>query len=173
MEQDITKAIMNPTRLRIIQFLILNETATTGQIKTVLTDIPAASLYRHIKTLELAGLINVVSENRIRGAVEKVYALNTESPISTEPDNAAIAQIINSSLLSIMGSFTHYLQKENSDPQKDLLFLTTSSLLLNDEEFMAFTQKLSDAVSGYIHNKPEEGRKIRRFTFISSPCEEA
>ena len=34
------------------------------------------------------------------------------------------------------------------------------------------TAKIGAVFNDYIYNKPEEGRKIRRFTLISSPSEE-
>lgn len=55
---------------------------------------------------------------------------------------------------------------------KDMLSLSTSTLLLTDEEFMEMTAKIGAVFNDYIYNKPEEGRKTRRFTLISSPCEE-
>lgn len=44
-----------------------------------------------------------------------------------------------------------------------MLSLSTSTLLLTDEEFMEMTAKIGAVFNDYIYNKPEEGRKIRRF----------
>ncbi|WP_180272689.1 helix-turn-helix domain-containing protein [Konateibacter massiliensis] len=170
--QNMMRVVMNATRLRIIQYLTLHETATAGQIKEELTDIPPASLYRHIKMLEEAKLIHVVKENKVRGTMEKVYQLNKESPLNGDTSNKAINQIVQSGLLSIMSEFARYLDNEENDMRKDLLFLTTSTLLLSDEEFMEFTEEMSAAIQKVINNKKNEERKVRRITFISSPCEE-
>ena len=102
---DLAKIVMNPVRIRIAQYLILHEQGTTAQIGEELSDVPKASLYRHMKMLEDAGLIQVVQENKKRGTVEKVYKLNQENPMGgREPGKEEIAQLIHSSLLSIMGS---------------------------------------------------------------------
>lgn len=170
--KDITKIIMNPTRMRIIQYLMLHDTATTTQIKEELVDVPTASLYRHIKTLEEAKFIIVVQENKIRGVVERVYQLNKNNPFGEEPSSENIRQLIDSSLLNIMGSFHRYLNKKENDLQKDLLFLSTSTLLLSDEEFMEFTKEIGDVFNKVINNKKNDNRKIRRITMISSPSEE-
>jgi DNA-binding transcriptional ArsR family regulator len=171
--EDITKLIMNPTRMRIIQYFMLHENATTTQIRGELEDVPKASLYRQMKILEDANLIRVIKENRVRGAVEKVYELNKENPMGgTESSMKDVLQIINSSLLSLMGEFNRYFKKDNVDPMKDLLFLTTSTLLLSDEEFKEFTGKIGEAFNEVIQNKASKDRRIRRITFISSPSEE-
>ncbi len=171
--EDIIKLIMNPTRMRIIQYFMLHENATTTQIRDELEDVPKASLYRQMKTLEDANLIRVIKENRVRGAVEKVYELNKENPMGgTENSMKDALQVINSSLLSLMGEFNRYFTKDNVDPIKDLLFLTTSTLLLSDEEFKEFTGKMGEVFNEVIQNKASKDRKIRRITFISSPSEE-
>ena len=46
------------------------------EVKTVLSDIPTPSLYRHIKILAEHAVIVVAEENRVRGTVESVYQLN-------------------------------------------------------------------------------------------------
>ena len=97
------KIVMNPVRIRIAQYLILHEQGTTAQIGEELSDVPKASLYRHMKMLEDAGLIQVVQENKKRGTVEKVYKLNQENPMGgREPGKEEIAQLIHSSCYSIL-----------------------------------------------------------------------
>lgn len=170
-KKDMISIIMNPTRLRIIQYLLLHNTATAGDMKEELTDIPPASLYRHIKRLEEAECIQIIQENRIRGAVEKVYQLVPQKQMEGPPDNDTLSQIISSSLLSIMTSFQTYLAGEQCDFIKDQLFLSTSTLLLSDEEFVGFQKILGEAINTFLANKPGAGRRARRFTFISSPGE--
>jgi hypothetical protein len=172
--EDFTKLIMNPTRMRIIQYFILHENATTTQLRGELEDVPKASLYRQMKMLEVANIIRVVKENRVRGSMEKVYELNKENPIAGKDGNSLKEglQIINNSLLSLMGDFNRYVAKTDADPVKDLLFLSTSTLLLTDDEFKEFTGKIGEAINQVIQNKASKDRKIRRITFISSPSED-
>lgn len=170
MDQDISKIMMNPIRLRIIQYLIFHEKGTPSQIMEELSDIPSASLYRHIKLLYENGCIEVTEEKKIRGTVERTYALNAKAPCELAKGGAE--QLIQSSLMSLMTSFNKYFAKETADPLRDMLSLSTSTLLLSDEEFMTVLEKIGEAISPYLCTKPEEGKNIRRFTFISSPCEE-
>lgn len=170
---EFTKLIMNPIRMRIIQYFMLHENATTKQIRSELEDVPKASLYRQMKILEDANLICVIKENRVRGAVEKVYVLNKENPMGGGVNSQEqVLQIINSSLISLMGGFNRYFAKADSDPVKDLLFLGTSTLLLSDEELKEFTGKIGEVINQVIQNQAGKERKVRRITFISSPGEE-
>ena len=59
----------------------------------------------------------------------------------------------------------HYLKYDGM--RKDL-----SLIHISDEEYMEMTGKIGAVFNEYIYNKPEEGRRPRRITFISSPCEE-
>lgn len=160
---------MNPIRLRLMQYLMIHGTGTVSQIKEELCDIPPASLYRHIKTLCEGGCLEIVEEKQVRGTVERTYALKQKGCV--EEDYNSAEHIIQSKLMSLMLSFTEYFAEESADPVRDMLSLTTSTLLLSDEEFVEMTAKILEAISPHLCNKPTEDRKQRRFTLLSSPCE--
>lgn len=169
--QEITKMIMNPVRMRMMQYFLLNRQGTATQVAKELNDVPKASLYRHIKVLEDAGIITVIQENKKRGMIEKVYHMNPENPFGkTAAHTEGMSLIIQTSLMSIMGEFQRYLQNENNDPNKDMLFLSTSTLLLSDSEFETVMEKIGDVLKDVIRNQPNSERKPRRMTLISSPA---
>ena len=64
--------ILNPVRMRRIQSLAKNKNMTVQQIAQELTDVPQATLYRHLNKLLKAKAIVVVQENKVRGVLEKV-----------------------------------------------------------------------------------------------------
>lgn len=112
---------------------------TSKEMMEELTDIPPASLYRHVKILAENGCIEIAEEHKIRGTVEKTWKLcpNPLGDFST----AAAAALIQNGLLSLMADFSEIFRQGGRDPQKDLLSFTTSTLLLTDEEFMMMMQK--------------------------------
>ena len=170
--RDFAKIAMNPVRQRIIQYLLLNGKGTAGEIKEELSDIPTASLYRHIKILLEGGCIEVLEEKKIRGTVEKTYGLIAQ-PMGAAPGQEEVAQLIQSSLMSIMISFRQYFsENKEADPSKDMIFMSASTLLLTEAEFMEMTGRMGAVINDYIQNKPGQGRQPRRLTMISSPCEE-
>lgn len=170
MGRDISKLVMNPIRLRIIQYLLIHGSGTPSQIMEEMSDIPPASLYRHMKQLYEADCITVAEEKKIRGTVERTYAMKGGKHCEFSKESAE--HLIQSSLMSLMTSFGKYFSKETADPVKDFLSLSTSTLLLTDEEFMEVMEKIGEATAPYLCNTAEKGRKVRKFTFISSPREE-
>ena len=83
---DIAEVVMNPVRQRIFQYFLLHETGTVKEVKNALSDVPSASLYRHMKILADSSILVVVGENRIRGTVESVYKLNKDA-MAAEDEN--------------------------------------------------------------------------------------
>lgn len=170
--EDFSKIIMNPVRMRVIQYLLLHEKGTAAQIGNVLSDIPKASLYRHLKVLENADLILVAQENKKRGTVEKVYEINKQNPLgSGKTGNEEIQQLMQGMLFCIMGDFQRYFKKKDVSPERDLLALSSSTLLLSDEEFHRFFEKIGAVYSEVLDNKPDGMRRPRRITMISSPVD--
>ena len=133
MQDKYIKLVMNPIRLRIIQYLMMNERGTTAEIKEELSDIPTTSLYRHMKLLLEGGCIEILEEKQLRGTVEKTYGL-VNRPVG-EMTSEKANQIINEGLLSLMESFRQYFSSgESVDPKADKLLFTTSTIFLSDEE---------------------------------------
>lgn len=161
-----TKTVMNPSRLRILEYFIVHGNATAAEMQTELCDIPTASLYRHINILLDDGWIELASERRVRGATERRYKLaSTKINGSNEMPFAEI-------LLSLIATFKAYFASEKADPMRDMLCISTSTLMLSDAEFMQFLTELTELEKKYLGRQPDGERKPRRFTYISSPCEE-
>ena len=166
--KNLANVVLNPVRMRIIQYLLTHRTGTAAEIGSELSDIPTASLYRHLGILQNSGLIGVQRENKIRGTLQKVYRLEKQESIS--PNNYGEArELIKNSLLSLIGDFERYFQKGERDLQKDLLLLNSMPLVLSDEEFMALLKEMTELLKKYLEYKPKEGRKMRKMTIISSP----
>ena len=71
----IADVVMHPVRLRIIQQLGNDRRVTTSDLRSALPDIAQATLYRHVAAPVDAGVVAVVEERRVRGAVERTFAL--------------------------------------------------------------------------------------------------
>ena len=159
---EIAEVVMNPVRQRIFQYFLLHEAGTVKELKRALPDVPNASLYRHIKVLAEHSILTVVGENRIRGTVESVYQLNKE-----EGGNA-----VQMSLLSICASFARYFAGDDVDPKRDMLLLTSCTLLLTDEEFSGFLSEINEIALKYMKAEANESSKMRQITLISAPTNE-
>ena len=170
MEKQMIELVMNPVRQRIIQCVVQRGTATTAQMLEDLTDVPKASLYRQVKLLHEGGLLEVAEETKVRGTTLRAYRL-PQKPVDRDSSDQTSAAIYNA-LMTLMSSFRTYFSKGNCDLAADRLFLNTSTLMMTDEEFRKFSGDLNGLVLAAQANEPAEGRRPRRITIISSPCEE-
>lgn len=169
--QDINQVLLNPIRSRILQYVASHETATAGEIASLMTDIPRTTLYRHLKILTDNNVIAVVDENRVRGSVERTYALNLKTITDINTTENALQNAFGF-LMKIYGDFAEYFSDPNANPGADRMFLSNSGLLLSDEEFDEFLFQLSELLKKHINNAPDGKRKQRSISFISSPSNE-
>ncbi len=165
METEIAEVFMNPVRQRIIQYLLVHEKGTVKEMKKELSDIPSASLYRHIKILADHEFLIVVEENRIRGTVENVYQLN-RAALEVDDESGTAVQM---SLLSLCAAFAKYFSSGHADPRKDLLMLTSCTLTLTDEDFIKFLTELNEVATKYMAKPVTKKSVSRQVTLVSSP----
>ena len=78
--------LLHPIRLRIIQTFLGDRRLTTGQLRLEIADVAPATLYRQVATLAQAGVLTVVDERRVRGTVERTYALSIADAQLTEDE---------------------------------------------------------------------------------------
>ena len=164
---DKRNVIMNSVRMRIVQYLMINGTATASQLAKDMTEVPKTTLYRHINVLEQAGVISVVDERKVRGTIEKTFAINMEA-METEKDEDIVLNNAFSFLMNVYGDFVKYFTKEETDPQAEGVFIRTSEFMLKDKDFDKFCKELEGVFEKY---KAKSGDKLRKITIISAPGE--
>lgn len=167
METEIAEVFMNPVRQRIIQYLLVHEKGTVKEMKKVLSDIPNASLYRHIKILNDHKILVVAEENKIRGTVENVYKLN-RAALEVDDESGTAVQM---SLLNLCATFAKYFSSGHANPRKDLLMLTCCTLTLTDEDFIKFLTELNEVATKYMAKPVTEKSVSRQITLVSSPVD--
>lgn len=158
---------MNPVRQRIFQYLLVHEKGTVKEMKKKLSDIPNASLYRHIKVLTDYSVITVVEENRIRGTVESVYQINKEALEVDDAEGAGIQM----ALLSICSAFAKYFSSGQANPREDMYMMTSCTLTLTDDEFKSFLGELNEVAKKYMTKPVTEESTSRQISLVSSPVD--
>lgn len=166
------RSILDPVRIRIIQELSLKKTATTKEIALACGDIPQATLYRHLNALLKNEVIEVVSENKIRGILEKVYAIK-ENPSQVFNDHLStitveeLSTIFSQFVLNIVTEFNSCIAVEEvmSDIKKNIGF-TSFSLLLSKEELVEMLSEINQIFLKRIGNQAGPGRKLRKVSTI-------
>lgn len=77
MSKDIYDAMINPTRMRIVQVFASQEKKTATELCEIISDVPRTTLYRHVNIVIDAHVLTVVEERKVRGSVERTLSLNT------------------------------------------------------------------------------------------------
>jgi len=166
--------ILHPIRMRIIQSLIGGAQRTTQQIAELLTDIPQATLYRHLNKLLQAQLIEIVDQNQVRGTVEKVYRLAEHGAEVTVDDLKTMTpgqhmELFMKFVATLIGEYGRYLQQENFDLVRDGVSMRQIDLYLTDEEYMQLLADMRAPMLKHARNEPGEGRRRRNISTIVIP----
>ncbi|GIJ76360.1 Helix-turn-helix domain-containing protein [Micromonospora phaseoli] len=167
---------LHPVRIRILR-AVAGAELTTRDLVERLPDIPQATLYRHLAALVKAGLLEVVTERRIRGATERVYALPghgaTLDPAAlataTPEEHARYFTAFVSSLLS---EFSRYLARERIDFVADGVGYHQLVLHLTDAELGEFATGFNAIVGPLLGNEPGNGRTPRLLATILMPADQ-
>jgi hypothetical protein len=170
--------LLHPIRLRIVKAFLGERALTTSQLAAELEDVPAGSLYRHVATLTKAGVLQVVAERRVRGAVERTYMLRLfAARIGPGEVNAMTAeehrQAFMAYVAGMLADADRYLASGQPDPARDGAGYRVGALWLTDAEFAEFVGELGEVVQPRLANGPGKGRKRRMVYTVFLPASEA
>ena len=168
MRMDQRKIIINSIRMRIVQYIILNQQATASQLAQELNEVPRTTLYRHINVLEEAGIIVVVNEKKIRGTIEKTYEMNPEAVLGEDEIENAKNNAF-TYLMGIYGDFYKYFSSNTKSEYDGRLFIKPNMMYLSDDEFDEFVKDLNNVFEKYQSYDQDENRILRKITTISAP----
>jgi hypothetical protein len=138
-----------------------------------LPEVPTTTLYRHVGVLVKAGVLLVVEERRVRGAVERTYELNTAA---ADSDNATLDRdrlrtMFTVFIAGLAADFDRYLDRDDPDPVRDRVGFRQAALWLSDEEFDQLQARLTEAFEPFLEYRdaPDRMRRILSTTFIPDP----
>ncbi len=158
--------LLHPVRLRIVQAFLGDRALTTSQLRAELSDVPAASLYRHVARLERAGVLQVVAERRVRGATERTYVLR-HAAAAILPDEAAEMspedhrQAFMAFVAGLLAAADRYFARPDFAPLADRTTYRIAGLWLDDAEYTAMLQDLYRVLAPRLANAPGQGRRRR------------
>lgn len=169
--------LLHPARMRIILALAGRE-LTPSQLRAELPDVPQASLYKHLARLTRAGALRVVAERPVRGAVERVYALDEGSPTlrpanPTQVTPEELRRLYAVFLAAQLADGSRYLASEGADPFRDGFGFRQVALNLSEDEWQAMARALNAALAPYLALEPSPERRRRSFATILIPQQPA
>jgi hypothetical protein len=158
--------LLHPVRLRIVQAFLGDRALTTSQLSAELSDVPAASLYRHVARLVHADVLQVVAERRVRGAVERTYVLRLAAA-SIGPDEIASMsaddhrQAFMAFVAGLLADADRYLERPGFDPLRDQVSYRLAGMWLDDAEYAELLRDLVRVLQPRLANAPKKGRRRR------------
>lgn len=170
--------LLHPVRLRIVQAFLGDRALTTSQLGAELSDVPAASLYRHVARLVNADVLQVVAERRVRGAVERTYVLRLAAASISADEIATMSaedhrQAFMAFVAGLLADADRYLQRPRIDPLRDGASYQLAGLWLDDAEFRDMLADLARVLQPRAANGPRKGRRRRILATVLLPGEEA
>lgn len=158
--------LLHPVRLRILEAFLGGRELTTSQLAAELPDLPKGGLYRHVALLAEGGVLTVVAERPIRGAVERTYALSLERSHLAPADMAAFSPSEHGDAFAtfaaaLMSAYDRYLAQPDADPVRDGVSYSMNALWLNDDEYAAFLRDVAALIQPRLGLQPAGGRRRR------------
>jgi hypothetical protein len=167
--------LLHPVRLRILQAFLGDRTMTTSQLQAELPEVPPASLYRQVAKLVDAGVLAVVSERRVRGTLERTYALRTSEATVKPADLAGLTadehrEMFMTFVAALLREFDRYLEQGDIDLIRDGVSYRLTGMWLSKTEAKKLAQELNDVLLPYAAHTPRRGRKRWYFGAIAIPA---
>jgi len=165
--------LLHPIRLRIVLAVAADE-VTTSDIASRLDDVPQATLYRQVRVLVTAGMLEVVSERRVRGGFEKTYRVNAasagirpaEAATMSPEEHLRVFTVFSGSLIQ---DYARYLTMPGAAPHKDGVSLGQYSLVQSMEEFEAMMTEIAEVVKKYGEFDAAPDRRQRLLSLVAIP----
>jgi DNA-binding transcriptional ArsR family regulator len=166
--------LLHPVRLRIIKAFLGDRALTTSQLAAELDDVPPGSLYRHVALLTKAGVLQVVAERRIRGAVERTYTMRLIAA-QIQPDEAKAmtpsehAHAFMAYIAGMLADVDRYLATAPPDPAREAGY-RVGAIWLTDAEFADLLHDLRAVFQPRLANPPGKRRRRRIFYTVYLPA---
>jgi Helix-turn-helix domain len=166
--------VLHPIRMRIVQAFLGDRELTTGDLRAEISDVPSATLYRQVAALARGGVLIVVDETRVRGAVERTYRLHTGTTLvdgdqAREMTVEEHRQAFMTFVVGLLADFDHYLDRGDVDMARDLAGFRQNAMYLTDEEMAAVVTELRAVLDPRIALPPAPGRTRRLFSTVLMP----
>ena len=170
--------VLHPVRLRILQAFAGDRRLTTAGLAAELADVPPASLYRHVARLVAAGVLAVVAEQPVRGAVERTYALRVPAVVLTAEELATLSpddhrQAFLAFVAGLVSAFDRYVDRGDIDIARDGVGYRLTALWLDDTELTQLRGQVEDLFAPALANRPRPGRTRRLLGTVLLPDHEA
>jgi hypothetical protein len=170
--------LLHPVRLRLLLAFANDRRLTSKQAAAALRDVPQATVYRQIERLHRGGALEVVAERRVRGAVERTFAIATGGGTLSPEELVKMPRdeqlgYFQAFLAGLIDQFDKYLQRSDVDLVRDGVGYRAVVLSLTDDEFTEMAKAINSAIGPYLTSEPGPGRRRRVLATVSVPANES
>lgn len=164
--------LLHPIRFRIVQ-RVLGREVTTTDLKHDLPDIPATTLYRHVAALIEGGMLTVVRERRIRGAIERTLTLDQSTVARIDIDEARAMtpdQHRRGFLLllaQLTAGFDRMVERGDLDARLEQFGYNQASLYVDAADLDSLREGVRALIEPYLQARP--GKDRITWSIISLP----
>jgi DNA-binding transcriptional ArsR family regulator len=169
------EAIFHPVRIRIVQALSGGARLTPAKLAAAAGQTPIATLYRHLNRLARAGVVVVVGERKVRGTVERTYALANDRAANVprgELRRLGRRQLLRhftTLVTTLLDDYGRYLAGPSADVVRDGVVLRQESLALTRAEAEAVRTATLRAIAPFLRNADGAGRRRYLLTTLLLP----
>src|SRR5579872_95907 len=130
---DTVELLLHPVRLRIVHAFSGGRMLTTSQLLARMPDVSKATMYRQVGLLADGGILEVGSEQKVGGIVERRYRLCRSRAVIDAATAAAASlddyrRAFAVSMAALLGEFNAYLDRGHADPSADAVGFQQLSL---------------------------------------------
>jgi DNA-binding transcriptional ArsR family regulator len=174
---DTVGLLLHPVRQRIVHAMSGDRTRTTSELCAALPDIPKTSVYRHVGLLADAGVLEVVDERRVHGAVERHYRLRPDRTRIDLRDAESMTLAdhrrgFGVAMAVLQAEFNAYLDREGADPVTDGVGYRQGTIWLSHEELTEMVEELRAVLMKHAGTEPAQGCRPYLMSTIFFPTEE-
>lgn len=174
MSKKLMEVITNPVKCKLLFEIEACRQTTAKHLAEKFNDIPQATLYRYLKKMTEDGILKIVDQTQIRGAVERTYSvaidLNADGIEMLDHNSGQLyMQAFTQFVMGFMKQFQEYCDRDGIDIKKDKSGYSLAPLYLTDEELESLMTDIHEDIKPYMNNEPSAGRKLHSIGLIVSP----
>jgi len=173
---DTLELLLHPVRVRILHAMSGGLARTTSDLLARLPDVSKATVYRHVSQLAEAGVLEVVSEHRVHGAMERLYRLHRPGAVINTNEAAGMnldehRHGFAAAMAVLVAEFNTYLDQAHADPTEDKVGYRQIPLWLNEDELIELINQMRNVLVSRMDNQPAPGRRLYLLSPIVFPIE--
>jgi DNA-binding transcriptional ArsR family regulator len=167
--------LLHPVRLRLVHALRAGGSLTTRELCARLPELPKATIYRQVERLARGGVLEVESERRVRGAVERRYRLVPEAAAVNAADARSMTledhrRVFPAAMAALMADFDAYLDRPDADPFADQVSYRQYVVWLSPQERARFIDELGRLVRSLTANEVNDNRAAHILSTLFFPA---